>query len=135
MTVSEFKIGYKHYVDLIKREKKLKDEVEDLWYYLSGVKGITYDRIPSSFNAVKIAEDRLDLLDTIEQKVKEIRLIEAQYEYFTLILAKFTEEERAILYRIIIKGQSYETLGEEYGYTGAGMFKYLERIINKIINC
>ena len=135
MTVSEFKVGYRHYVDLLKREKQLKSEVEDLWYYLSGVKGITYDRIPSSVNTTKVAEDRLDMLDVLEQKMREIDLIQAQYRYFTLILAKFTEEERGMLYRIIIKGQSYETLGEEYGYTGAGMFKYLERIINKIINC
>ena len=135
MTAAEFKTGFRHYVDLLKREKRLKEEVENLYYYLSGVKGISFDRIPSSINPEKIAEDRLDLLDVIEQKNLEIELIQAEYRYFTAILAKFTEDERTLLYRIIIKGQTYEQAGDEYGYTGAGMFKYLERIINRVLNC
>lgn len=129
MTVDEFKVGFKHYIDYLKREKELKNECEDIFYQMTGVKGIRYDKLPTSFNPSQVSENQLYLIDLYEQKNLEISYIQAKYKYFTVIIAKFTQEEIDLLYRLIIKKQSYDYVGREMGYSESGMHKMVERMI------
>lgn len=133
MTVDEFKVGFKHYIDLLKREKELREECENIFYQMTGVKGISYDKIPSSFNPEQVNENKLYLSDLFETKQLEIGLIQAQYKYFTVVLSKFTTDEIELMYRLFIKGQTYDYVCRDYGYSSAGLFKYVERMIESKI--
>lgn len=133
MTVEEFKACFKSYVNFVKEEKKIEDKIEELYYELSGVKGIRYDKIPSSFNKELANERQLLLIELINTKQAELKYKRAQFEYFELLMSKFTKEEIVLLYRLLIKEQTYDSVGLDLGYSASGFWKYVERLIGSVI--
>ena len=131
MNVNEFKSGYRAHLFLNQRVKKLKEDVENLYYQISGVKGIKYDRIPSSLDPRLVEQNKLDILDQIEEKLAEIKYIEAHQSYFNMILEKFSQEELDLLNRIYIKGERYEDVAQDLNYSVGGLFKVIERMIKE----
>ena len=47
--------------------EEIQTELDMLWYELTGVKGVQYDKQPSSYNQSLSENYRLELLDKIEQ--------------------------------------------------------------------
>jgi len=133
MTSKEFKASFEDYDNFLKREAELKEKIEMLYDDLSGVKGIRYDKIPSSYNPEAIETRKLELIDLINLKQAELKVLQSKYDYFRMVLSKLDEESIELLRRLIVKKQSYEKVGNEMGYSTGGLWKYVDRLIESIL--
>ena len=133
MTSKDFKVKFINYCNYLQGKKRLEEEIDYLYYRLSGVKAIRYDKIPTSYNPELSEELRLELCEQIERKIKEYQTWNTEYEYIRLVIRKLNTDEMNILVRLLVKKETYEHLGRELGYSSTGMWKYVESIIEGII--
>jgi len=133
MTSKEFKASFEDYENYLEVERRLKEKIEMLYDDLSGVKGIRYDKIPSSYNPEAVETKKLELIDLINLKQAELKVLESKYQYFRMILAKLDDEDIELLRRLIIKKESYEQVGNDMGYSQGGLWKYVDRLIESIL--
>ena len=133
MTVKEFKASFEEYIDYLEAERKIKERIEYLYYELSGVKGIAYDKVPSSFNQGLNDERKLILIEMINTKQAELQYLQAKYHYFSLILKKLEQRDLDLLFRLLIKKQSYESVAKEYDMSASALWKYVEKVIGEIL--
>ena len=133
MTVKEFKASFEEYIKYLELEAKIKERIEYLYYELSGVKGIAYDKVPSSFNQGLNDERKLILIEMINTKQAELQYLQAKYHYFSLILKKLEHRDLDLLFRLLIKKQSYESVAKEYDMSASALWKYVEKVIGEIL--
>lgn len=133
MTISEFKVRFVSYYRYVEHKAKLEQEISELYYHLSGVKAVRYDKLPSSFNPHLSEVTRLETIDKIESKIKEYNSINTEHEYMKHIVNKLTSDEMSILVRLLINKESYDYVGRDYGYTASGMWRYVESIIGSVL--
>lgn len=112
---------------------RIKEEIELILYEMTGVKGIRYDKEPSSFNPQLAAEKRLELIEKKEDKEIELRYLIASTKFIESKLKKLTEEDKNICLRIIAKGISAEKVRHEVGYSKSGLWKRIKRELTGII--
>ena len=133
MTVKEFKASFEEYIKYLELEAKIKERIEYLYYELSGVKGIAYDKVPSSFNQGLNDERKLILIEMINTKQAELKYLQAKYHYFSLIIKKLDPEDLDLLFRLLIRKQSYESVAKEYDMSASALWKYVEKVIEEIL--
>lgn len=133
MTSREFKASLEDYENFLKREAELKEKIEMLYDDLSGVKGIRYDKIPSSYNPEAIETRKLELIDLINLKQAELKVLQSKYDYFRMIMSKLDDEDITLLHRLFVKKDGYERVCNEMGYSVGGLWKYVDRLIESII--
>lgn len=133
MTSKEFKDEYIRYYYSNKLFNSIKEDIDNLYYELTGVKGYDYSKIPTSFNASISEQKRLDIIEFINIKKAELEALKSSCEHMSLLLPKFTKQEINILNRVLIYKESYESIGYEFGYSASSMWRYVESFIDNVI--
>lgn len=133
MKVEAFKDLLKHYYDYQVSIVQLKSELDDLLYEMTGVKGISYDRIPSSFNSKISEERRLEYIEMLEEKEAELDFTYAAIRLLEVKLSKLSSEEKDLCIDILNKKVTYEEAGKEKGYSAAGMWKKVKENLKKVL--
>lgn len=133
MKASTFENMLKNYYDYKICTRKLKDDIDCIWYELSGVKAIRYDKQPTTFNSNLNEIRKLDLLDELESKQIELEMINTQISFIERKLEMMNEDDKKLVLKIICDKESYEKVGREVGYSHNGMWKKLKRDIESIL--
>lgn len=107
--VEAYKNELKNYKYYQERTKELMLDLDDLWYELSGVKGIRYDKeMSNSYNESLSEQRRLDLLDQIARKESELDRIGKQVDYVNKIQQMLPQEIGKACIDIYVNGMSFE---------------------------
>lgn len=114
-------------------KKKVKDELDLILYRETGVKGISYDRIPTSGNPQQIAFNRLEMVEDYEAKLKEYEWICATIEEIEKYLNRMPKELRSMLKDVFIDKMTYRKASTKYGYTEGGLWYYIRRETEKYL--
>lgn len=111
---------------------EIKDEIEKLNYDLTGVKGVRFDRQPASYNQSLSEWYRLDLIEKIESKEKELDYTELAIKRYEANLKRLPKEIRYAVKQIFINGETFAETGEKLGYTDAGLHYVIKKEIEKL---
>lgn len=134
MTSKEFKAEYVKYYKSEKKLEKLQQDIDNVYYQLSGVKGIDYSKQHFAFNKDLSQEERHRLIELVSIMLADLKRIKANCELMAMLIPKFTQEEINILNRILIDGESYDRVGFDYGYSASTMWRYVESFIEAVIS-
>ena len=134
MTTDQFKKEYVIYRDREKVIANITQDIENLYYELSGVKGVDMTKIPVAFNKEMAEEKKHEIIDFIATKQIEEKKIRLSIKLMENLLPRFTEEQIQILDRILIDKESYESVGKDFGYSASSMWRHVENFISEVLN-
>lgn len=127
--VATYKNELRNLVSLQKQVDDLNGRIEDIWYILTGVRGIDPSRTRVSSNPSVSEEKRLEMEDQIEHLTREKERIESNISYIRQILQLMPRDIRDACILIYAKGEKYSKVAMmQYRSTGS-----LQRAINSSI--
>ena len=116
---------------------KAKSDLEILEYAESGVKGISYTKTPMSHNPSLSALKRLDLVDEVDELIREISFLEERLKsnqaLVDAVLGKMPRELQNILKDKFIEGMTFSDVAEKYHYSESGLWNMLKRETEKYL--
>lgn len=133
--VEAFKNELKCYKYYLQKIKDLDEKIEVNFYEKTGVKGISYDKIPSHPSEEAIANFRLTLIEKGDKLVMERERIANQIKHLEDIVNQMPKTLRNACIQIYVHGRTYIEVvnsGNVY-WTDAGLFKAIERELNKLL--
>lgn len=119
----------KAYQESLNQAKAKEDE---LWYQLSGVKGISYDKQPTSYNPNLSEQMRLDLLDKIEVVTREEAYYQECIERYERNLNRLPRLEREFARELLIEGKTFRQVGLKHHYGHSTVRFRLKREVEKL---
>lgn len=133
--VEAFKNQLRNYSYYVKRKDMLIEEVNTLRYNLAGLKGVRYDKQMSngSPNEALIEENRLDMIDRINIKEKEISIISNLLDMINGHLEELSPDIKKACIEMYINGKTYESEAKELFYSKTGLFKAINRELEDIL--
>ena len=90
-------------------------------YLETGVKGIDYTHAPVSHNPSITASKRLDLVDEVDELVRELNALTMMADEIESILNRMPEDLQSMLTEKFVKGWTFDRVGEKYGYSHSGI--------------
>lgn len=100
---------------------KVKSKLDVKEYLETGVKGIDYTHAPVSHNPSVSALKRLELVDEVDELVRELNALSLMADEIESILGRMPEELKGMLTEKFVKGWTYDRVGEKYGYSHSGI--------------
>lgn len=112
----------------------LLDRLDELWYELTGVKGIRYDKEPTSFNPTITEERRHSLMDKIDYYQSELDRVDRQIRHIDKILDSMDPEDLKIINYFLIEGHQLEEAERKFYLTASGMSRRIDAILLRVMN-
>ena len=133
MSYRSFKNEIENYEEYCQNVSVLMDEIEDILYEMTGVKAISYDKMPSSFNQSLSEEKRLEMIDLYNQKLDDLKHFQSTIRYVDKRLRGLTADEKQIVLDVASGRLTYEEAGKKYGYSKGRMWKKIRKILEEIL--
>lgn len=133
MKVETFKDLLKHYCDYQMSIDQIRSEIDNLFYDMTGVKGISYDKVPSSFNPDISEQTKLEYIERIAEKEAELDFTYSAIRIIEMKLSKLSKEDKEICLDILNRNITYEEAGRKNGYSRNGMWAKVKREMEKIL--
>lgn len=109
----------------------LKGELEDLFYIMTGVRGVGFDNIPTSFNPHLAEIKRLDLIEQYDDKMREYNSISMMVQTIESIYDRMPKEVKDMLKDVFIKKITFKKASAKYHYSDCGFWHMLKRETEK----
>lgn len=113
-------------------KKEIEIELEVMWHELSGLKAIRYDKQPTSYNPEMSESYRLELIDRIEKKQKELDYTILAIERYENELERLPSDIREMVEQIFILGKTFAEVGKTIGYSDNGLHYKIKKEVEKI---
>ena len=127
MTYETFTANLKCLKAYKKEKKRVLEELDLILYRETGVKGISYDKIPTSGNPQQIAFNRLEMVEDYEAKLKEYEFICSAIRETEKCLNRMPKELKYMLKDIFVEKMTYSKASVKYGYTEGGLWYHIRR--------
>lgn len=132
MNYEVFKNELKNLKAYYKSKKEIETELEVLWYDLTGVKGVRFDIEHVSYNPSLAEQMKLEMLDKIEEKNKELDYTILAIDRYESNLKALPSEIREWVKQILIEGKTYREMGKKVGYSANGIYQRIKREVERI---
>ena len=133
MDYKGFKNELNNYYRHLRNVDRIKEEIDDIVYEMTGVKGIRYDKERSSFNPA-LSEERRDYLSKkLEEKEIELNYTLAAIRFIEMNLKKLNKDDREMCLKVVADEVSAELVAVEKGYSRSGVWARIRREISKIL--
>lgn len=133
MDYKAFKNELQNYYKYLKNVDKIKEEINQIWYDMSGVKAIRYDKQLITHNPELSNMIKHEYMSRIEEKEIELDHVLSSIKYIELKLSKMNPEDKQVCIDIISKGISSEKVANEKGYSKSGMWKRIKRELERVL--
>ena len=133
MKVEAFKDLLKHYYDYQESIVQIQEDMDLLLYDMTGVKGISYDKIPLSFDPKLSEQIKLEYIERMAEKEAELDFTYAAIRMIEMKLSKLPKEDKKICLDILNRNITYEEAGKKIGYSKHGMWQSVKRKMEKIL--
>ena len=132
MNYEVFKNELKNLKAYLESKNELETELEVLWYDLTGVKGVRFDVEHVSYNPQLAEQLKLELIDKIEHKEKELDFTCLAIERNETHLKALPSDIRLCCKQIFIQGKTFAEVGRNVGYSANGIYQRIKREVEKI---
>lgn len=120
--------NYRQYRDALQLQNA---RLGRLFYELSGVKGVRYDKIPVRSDYRLVEQRKLEILEDIAKTQKEAARLTYQLEMIEEVLQQMEEETRDAMVEIYTCGRRYVDVAQKYHVSPSGLQKRIDREISK----
>lgn len=134
LSTDMLKSEIRNYRKYIKYKAELCDAIDSIWYELTGVKGIRYDKEPSSFNKSLTEQRRLALLDKKDWYEAELNRVDMQIRYIDTVLDRIEKEDQELINYVLIEGHTEQEAGDKWYLTNSAVSKRISKILEKVSN-
>lgn len=114
----------------------IEQEIDDICYQYLGVRGISYDKQPSTANEAAQTELRLKLSEALSEPQKQLDFtILAINQLKPMVygnISKLPNEIQRAVKMLFWEHKTYEEVGKEMGYSDHGIWTKVRREIEKI---
>lgn len=111
---------------------RLDQKIEDLLYEMTGVKGISYSKIPSTVNPELSEERRLELIEEMDVLVTEKKRLQLNITHIYATLSLLNEKDRKAMIDLVAKRIKSEEVAFNNGYSKSGIWKRIKKEIEKL---
>lgn len=132
MNYNIFKYKMQLYREYLFRIEDLKVERDDTFYIFYGVHGVSFDRIPSSPSRDADIQKREKFNQVLDKIDREIKGYEEAIEEYEDILHSLPDEVQKMARRKYLDGCTFYQVGDEFGYTYAGVYKKIKNEVEKL---
>lgn len=115
-----------------KSRYEIEAELETMFYDLTGVKGVRYDKLPASYNPSLSEQTKLELLDKIEEKEKELDYTLLAIDRYERNLNRLSEEIKGYVERLFILGETFERVSRNAGYSKSAILYRIKAEVEKL---
>ena len=128
MDYRTFKNELENYYSYIKEINKLKQDIDDIVYEMSGCRGIDYSKIPMTYNAELAQERILELIELKSKKDAELNRLYLNKKSIEDKLSLLEPEDREICLNIVAKKKR-----NIEGYSRSGAWSRVKRELEKVL--
>lgn len=121
MDYEMFTAGLENLNRMKKESARMKSRLDDLIYLETGVKGISYDKLPTSHNPSQVALNRLKTIDKIDALAEKKMALDSVIEILEYTLSRMPQELQNMLTDKFIRKWTYDRVGLKYGYSHSGI--------------
>lgn len=114
---------------------RLNDRLDTLWYELTGVKGIRYDKAHFNADPSVTEERRLALLDKVTVIETELARVESQIDHIDRLLSAMPKEDRKLVTYTLIDGNTYRQAEDVFYITYSAIARKVDRILDNASRC
>lgn len=114
---------------------RLNDRLDTLWYELTGVKGIRYDKAHFNADPSVTEERRLALLDKVTAIEAELARVESQIDHIDKLLSAMPKEDRKLVTYTLIDGNTYRQAEDVFYITYSAIARKVDRILDNASRC
>lgn len=114
----------------------IEQEIDDICYQYLGVRGISYDKQPSTTNEAAQMELRLKLSEALSEPQKQLDFTILAINQLKPVvygnISKLPNEIQRAVKMLFWEHMTYEDVGKEMGYSDHGIWTKVRREIEKI---
>ncbi len=114
------------------RVAELKDEISNLEYQMTGVKGVRFDREHTTPNPTITAERRLAMIDELDDLVDKLNRYSIIVKDLSTHLEALTGDIRKVAEELYFERKTLYEVGKKRGYTPMGIRYKLIKAVEKI---
>ena len=120
------------YKDYLHERVELEEKIEDIIYQFAGVRGIRYDKEHSNPSPFERSEMRFKMEQALKKPQSELEFVNRAIKRCEEHLSLLPKQMQEICRLVFIDGNSYEKVGQIYGYSKSGMKYKVKSEIEKI---
>lgn len=133
MDYRTFTINLSRYESNRKALAKAEDDLDLILYDMTGVKGISYNKMPGSYNESLSALKSLEMVEKYNEKLNEVEYYKNAIKSVDIIKQRLPMELWVMLRDKFVYNMTYSAVGIKYGMSANGMWNYLKREVEKYL--
>lgn len=133
MDYDNFTSMLKNYAKNKKKLTEAKEELKILFYDMTGVKGVSFDRLPGSFNPSAAEGHKLEQIERYNDKQKDIQFYQDAIKFVESYQDRFPEDLWGMLYDKYVEGKTFKSVGMKHGYSTNGIWVMMKRETEKYL--
>lgn len=133
LSTDMLKYEIKNYTSYVRYKARLLNKLDELWYELSGVKGVRYDKAPATFNPSLTEEKKHALMERIDLCQGELSRVNIQIDYIDTVLDRLNKEDLEMVKYVLVEGHTLDEAGEKWYLTGSAISKRIDAILRKAV--
>ena len=133
MTFETFTAGLSNLKEYKHTLIKIESDLSLILYEMTGVKGISYDKQPASYNPSLTEQKRLEMVERYNDKQKEYDFTLLSIQQIEKTLSRMPQDLQIMLSEKFINGMTYEEIAKIHGYSANGMWHFIRRETEKCL--
>lgn len=133
--LEQFKNELRNYNYYVAMKKNYDEKLDDLWYQLSMVKGIRYDKEGGSYDINLMNSYKFELMRKIDNLETEVERVNLQLAYLNNVLIKITDIElRQALVDVYCNKMSLRKASKKYYISHTALLKRFNKVLSEALN-
>lgn len=130
--IEMFKDELKYYVWLQDTIKRLTEKADELFYRMTGVKGMSHDKVPTRINESLKNEMQLELIEKYNSLIKDIEQYQNRLDYINRVLDAMSIYDRSMFIKKYEEGLTFQEVANQYYISKAGLFYRMQRALEGV---
>lgn len=127
-----FKEEMKYYIWLKDTIKRLKNKIDDLFYEMTRVKGISYDKERVMQNSQKLNEQQLDMIEKYNDLIMTLKIYEDRLNFLDNVLNTMSLYDRKMFLLKYEDGLTFQQIANQYYVSKAGLFYRMNKALEGV---
>ena len=132
MLTELFKLELKNYQNYLHYRENLLGIIDAVEYDLTGVKGIRYDKIPTSQNPSLSEERKLYLIEKLEDLRKELKRVDLNIEHTEKLMESLNDEELEMVTLVLVEHETLRRVASRLYISHPALSKRIRKILEKL---
>lgn len=130
--IEMFREEIKKYRYLQMTSKMIADKIDICLYEMTGVKGVTFDKVRGGYNEYLISLKRSELSDHYEKLTKQYNNKQARLKAVDEVLDRMNEDDRELFKIKYIDGKSYDYIAKKLYISKTGLIYRMNKVLKEL---